>query len=358
MFNRLKKVAAPITLLLILTLILIGVPVFSAEQEESNEQVFYYLHDHLGGIDTVLDEDGNVVERRDYLPFGKTRAEVIAETEHPELYEDYGYTGKEKDSETGLHYYGARYYDSEIGRFTQIDPLVLDEAGKSLASVLTNPQELNSYSYVTNNPLRFVDENGIWGSDVHLDLTMFLAESAGFSSLDALGIGLANNFTDTDPNTEPGLNIPNYLTGVTEEYHFQTLSNALTKVNSAIQNQDLKAFGTSLHTFQDTYSHTMSPPGHVFRNIMEYLGMKGADPDKTHYHPRAAKFMAYNSFTLMRDYLRKNITDKDELVKFNKDTQTLWQDVQNTVYQFIESNDENKINLLKIEKKDKIENEE
>jgi RHS repeat-associated protein len=64
-------------------------------------------------------------------------------------------TGKERDAETGLDYFLARYYSGPQGRFTSPDPTML--------SVNTlNPQTWNRYSYVLNNPLRYVDPLGLW----------------------------------------------------------------------------------------------------------------------------------------------------------------------------------------------------
>ncbi|MBU1682615.1 RHS repeat-associated core domain-containing protein [Patescibacteria group bacterium] len=157
-----KKVVSPIiTTIFLLTTIFSGA--FSVYADE--ETTYFYLHDHLGSVDTVLDNEGNVVERRDYMPFGEERLQIIKDTDHPELYESesYGYTDKELDDETGLMYYGARYYDPVIGRFLAVDPLVLDEAEKSdkdLKDILQNPQALNAYSYVLNNPLIHIDPTG------------------------------------------------------------------------------------------------------------------------------------------------------------------------------------------------------
>ena len=108
----------------------------------------------------VLDEQGDVVERRDYLPYGSERLTDSAPNA-PKT--DHKFTGKELDSETGLYYYGARYYDPVIGRFTSIDPLVLDEArmtNEDLLSILESPQKLNAYTYALNNPLRYLDPFG------------------------------------------------------------------------------------------------------------------------------------------------------------------------------------------------------
>jgi RHS repeat-associated protein len=64
------------------------------------------------------------------------------------------YTGKERDTESGLDYFGARYYGSSMGRFMSPDPV-----GIFVADV-TNPQSWNLYSYVMNNPLKFIDPSG------------------------------------------------------------------------------------------------------------------------------------------------------------------------------------------------------
>ena len=65
-------------------------------------------------------------------------------------------TSRERDAETGLDYFGARYFSGAQGRFTSVDP--------SMESVvLRNPQSWNRYAYTLNNPLRYVDPNGeLW----------------------------------------------------------------------------------------------------------------------------------------------------------------------------------------------------
>jgi RHS repeat-associated protein len=61
------------------------------------------------------------------------------------------YTSQVKDEDTGLYYYGARYYDPQLGRFIQPDTIIPD---------LADPQSLNRYSYVRNNPLKYIDPTG------------------------------------------------------------------------------------------------------------------------------------------------------------------------------------------------------
>lgn len=64
------------------------------------------------------------------------------------------FTGKERDSETGLDYFGARYYGSALGRFTSPDPIGI------IKQKLFDPQQWNAYDYARNNPLRFMDPTG------------------------------------------------------------------------------------------------------------------------------------------------------------------------------------------------------
>jgi signal peptidase I len=74
---------------------------------------------------------------------------------------EYGFTGQEKDDE--LHYFGARYYDSSIGRFIQPDPIIPS----------SDPQALNRYSYVYNNPINYVDPSGYTPEGVIIDPFLF-----------------------------------------------------------------------------------------------------------------------------------------------------------------------------------------
>jgi len=78
-------------------------------------------------------------------------------------------TGKERDAESGLDYFGARYYGSALGRFTSPDP---SPAGISMQ----DPQSWNLYSYVRNRPLAMVDGNGNWATPIHGDIVTYALE--------------------------------------------------------------------------------------------------------------------------------------------------------------------------------------
>ncbi len=102
----------------------------------------------MGSVRVVTNEAGAVVRRHDYLPFGQEWAGTPGEAS-PKMF-----TGQERDVETGLDYFGARYYRAEIGRFTTVDP-----AGVNPLK-LVNPQRFNRYAYANNNPLKFIDPDG------------------------------------------------------------------------------------------------------------------------------------------------------------------------------------------------------
>jgi RHS repeat-associated protein len=110
--------------------------------QETN--TFYYHTDHGGSTRLATDSSKNIVAAVTYHPFGEPCTEEGSET--------YLFNGKEMDA-TGLYYYGARYYDPELGRFLTRDPLV---------GVSTNPETLNKYSYCANNPLKYIDPTGLW----------------------------------------------------------------------------------------------------------------------------------------------------------------------------------------------------
>ena len=186
MKKLLKKVVTPvITAIYIFTILLNGLSFAYAQEEKT----YYFLNDHLGSVDVVLDEEGNVVERADYLPYGNDRLR-IKENETPET--DYKFTGKELDDETGLYYYGARYYDSVIGRFISTDPLLfrIDQMPQEERNVvLSNPQNLNLYTYALNNPVKYVDENGEW-AETAIDIIALALSTRDFYMSPGIGTGL------------------------------------------------------------------------------------------------------------------------------------------------------------------------
>ena len=107
------------------------------------------INDPLGSPLILMDEDGNIVKRYRFDPWGNIEAQWGTEPNR------YLFTGKEKD-ENGLYYFGARYYNPRLGRFVTPDP----EPRVPGKRLLENPQLMNPYAYCINNPFRFIDPDG------------------------------------------------------------------------------------------------------------------------------------------------------------------------------------------------------
>jgi RHS repeat-associated protein len=123
----------------------------------------YFTADHLGSTRLITDTGGSPARCYDYLPFGEEIANGTAGRTancfgtavypgSPDS-ENVKFTGKERDAETGLDFLLARYMSGAQGRFTSPDPV-----GGSLA----DPQTLNKYAYVRNNPLNLTDPTGLY----------------------------------------------------------------------------------------------------------------------------------------------------------------------------------------------------
>jgi len=117
------------------------------------------------GTAYVTDGSGQLYEHMEYFPFGETWADQRSNTQRV----PYLFTGKEYDEETGLYYFGARYYDPRTSVWESADPALgkyLPPAGKSDPSRLSGPGgvfnsvDLGLFTYAANNPLRVIDADG------------------------------------------------------------------------------------------------------------------------------------------------------------------------------------------------------
>ncbi|MCP4597138.1 MAG: hypothetical protein GY843_11720 [Neptuniibacter sp.] len=114
--------------------------------DESGESEVYYLHgDHLGSTSLTTDENGAMVARQLYHPYGTTRYSEGT------LATDFGFTGQRNVAGIGLMDYNARFYHPYLNRFISADTIVPDPG---------NPQSFNRYAYVNNRPLNYVDPSG------------------------------------------------------------------------------------------------------------------------------------------------------------------------------------------------------
>jgi RHS repeat-associated protein len=114
---------------------------------QSADEVVYYHTDAIGSVRMITDATGAVIDRYDYLPFGERGAPPAQPT--PDMRQ---FAGKERDAETGLDYFGARYHRAQSGRFISVDPVMNIEAA------LMDPQRWNRYAYAVNRPFTMIDD--------------------------------------------------------------------------------------------------------------------------------------------------------------------------------------------------------
>ena len=113
---------------------------------QKSETITYFHTDALGSIVAASDDQGSVIWRRSYEPYGERIGSAS-----PNDDERQGFTGKPHDNDLGLSYFGARWYDPAIGRFMGIDPVGVDPG---------NPHSFNRYAYANNNPYKYNDPDG------------------------------------------------------------------------------------------------------------------------------------------------------------------------------------------------------
>ena len=130
--------------------------------------VRWMVADHLGTPRMSVDITGTLtnMKRHDYLPFGEEIGAGVGIRAAAQGYSAdcirQKFTGKERDTETGLDYSKARYYANVQGRFTSVDPTLLSSNG-------LNPQSWNRYTYGFNNPLQFIDPLGLWSYSINYE---------------------------------------------------------------------------------------------------------------------------------------------------------------------------------------------
>jgi RHS repeat-associated protein len=181
---------------------------YNTASQQSSGGTSYLTSDTLGTPRIITDASGNVKARHDYAPFGEELG-YNATLNLRSTQQGYAgdnlrqkFTQKERDSETDLDYFEARYYSSIQGRFTSIDP---ENAG----AALIHPQSWNGYAYSLNNPLRYLDPNGLrWAQVVSGDTTTYhffddkVKDANGQTEYDrALKSGWSKvGFNENDPN--------------------------------------------------------------------------------------------------------------------------------------------------------------
>lgn len=198
----------------------------------------YFLQDHLSSTSKLTNSAGGVVEQDNYDSFGNSGGSPLTR---------YTYTGRERDPDTGLMYYRARWYDPQTGRFISEDPIGLVGG-------------MNPYAYVGNGPIDGRDPQGLHNEDVHYYLTYFLATK--FSCLtanEARLIADADQSTDENPDSAPWPGLTERQRRANSDSHAFNPGNQgnLSNLRDAAMSEKANyvRFGRYLHYLQDTYSH-------------------------------------------------------------------------------------------------------
>jgi RHS repeat-associated protein len=249
------------------------------EAKVEDEQ-FYFHTDHLGSSGLVTDKSGKLVSHQEYFPFGETWvAESGAKPPVP-----YQYNGKEFDKETGLYYYGTRYYNPRTQLWQSPDPALSSYLDGGPNRGVFDSSNLAPYSYVQNNPVAYRDPTGLWGQAGHQWTMQATALAAGLPPETARALGEAAWAPDTDGRSATawssigGSFVPYYsgadsrrihlLTGENAERVQARASTAFEQVvrdivlnNKTITEEDQNV----LHSYGDSFAHvdmgTLSKPG-------------------------------------------------------------------------------------------------
>jgi RHS repeat-associated protein len=179
----------------------------AALAQTTTQVVEYYSTDALGSVRAVtmqVNGEWRVVSRHDFMPFG----EEVAPPPPPS--DKWLFSGKERDTETGLDYFGARYMRASAGRFASVDPL------QTVDENLADPQRWNRYVYGLSNPIRYADLSGLTPQDRVAAAWAFLAAKVvykGGGGWDATNpndgldcAGLVRHVFMKDPDSHVSLN--------------------------------------------------------------------------------------------------------------------------------------------------------
>ena len=131
-------------------------------RRDASGNVYYYLGDDLGTSRVIATSSGTKCYDADFGPYGQEDAYLNT------CPQNYKFTGKERDPETGNDYFGARYYENNLGRFMTADPLPWigwqhgnDYQRRQFVAYLENPQHFDEYAYALNNPVTLTDPTGM-----------------------------------------------------------------------------------------------------------------------------------------------------------------------------------------------------
>ena len=205
--------------------------------DDYEKMQFYYHPDHLGSSSYITNLDGEVSQHIEYVPFG----EVFIEERNNTWNTPYLFNAKEFDEETGMYYYGARYYEPRLSLWMSCDPLQERKAG------------FTTYAYCENNPVKLFDPDGKFGIPTHVKLVSQALKTANTSkgkSWMLWGTGVVSDIFLMSRSTVHLDNMVGY----------ESLSNAYNNLQNSFQEHmgegKYTKAGIDLHGIADFYSHS------------------------------------------------------------------------------------------------------
>jgi RHS repeat-associated protein len=151
---------------------------------------FFYHLDHVGNVEAITNQVGQVVKRLQYKPFGEQFTDRVAphqsgflDADDPHAQElDRSFNGHDFDAATGLYYFGARHYNPVLGRFISADTKVFDPE---------NPQLLHRYAFNLDNPIRYADPtgHGFWDVVLAIVVVVLFVAAIVVVSIGTAGVG-------------------------------------------------------------------------------------------------------------------------------------------------------------------------
>jgi RHS repeat-associated protein len=247
-----------------------------ARRDVATNTVHYFFSDHLGSTSLVTNATGAMPpeSESDYYPYG---GEIVVSS--PTVQDqNYKFTGKERDSESGLDNFGARYDASALGRFMTTDPVVIT------TERLMNPQQLNLYAYVANNPLRFIDPTGeilqCTGNkddqkQCFADLQQIAGDAANRLSMDPKTGVVSFDTKGLDMSKNEGAALVNDLVGSKNTYDFSVGPTIMTDKGS-VRIDKLSGDFANLPAFGNQTKGPNPPPG-----VSDILGLYLNNPNLT-----------------------------------------------------------------------------
>ena len=282
-----------------------------------NGTTAFYAYDANGNVTDLVGTNGEFLAQYQFDPYGNT----ISKTGALADVNPFRFSTKYLDAETGLYYYGYRFYMPETGRW----------ASRDWMGIFGGP---NVLSFNLNDPISLYDVLGLYGSDIHHDETYHLAILAGFCRDAAGKLADMDQSVDDNKETDPEKQFKKNWSNKNDlrkamDPHFPKGPNDKKVVrnseyvNKLLDDQslagNLELFGQMLHTYQDSWSHEGFENQHIISSAIgnpddpydyEYYRDPEGKLEITREFSEKTKQMLRNAYEKLKAYLKNNPCSK------------------------------------------------